>query len=142
HFKAINDRYGHAAGDTVLVEVARRLAALAQPHGEVIRWGGEEFLVVLRAAGAIAVGRAVRAMLEAIAEQRVLSGEDALRVRASIGFTICLPPVVGVAEHIDQIVARADRALYHAKETGRARAVGAEIDRETGELRLREVAAL
>ena len=63
-------------------------------------------------------------------------------MRASIGFTICLPPVVGVAEHIDQIVARADRALYQAKETGRARAVGAEIDRATGELRLREVAAL
>ena len=142
HFKAINDRYGHAAGDTVLVEVAHRLSELARPHGEVIRWGGEEFLVVVRATGAIAVGRSVRAMLEAIASERIVSGEDALRVRASIGFTICLPPVTGVAEHIDQIVARADRALYRAKETGRARAVGAEIDRQTGELNLREVAAL
>ena len=142
HFKAINDRHGHAAGDAVLVEVARRLAQLAAPHGEVIRWGGEEFLVVLRSAGAIAVARLVHTMLAEIATEPVRAGEGRVRVRASIGFTICLPPVLGVADHIDQIVARADDALYHAKETGRGRAVGAEIDRASGELLLREVASL
>ena len=106
HFKAVNDRYGHAAGDRVLVDLATHLDRSLRDGDEVARWGGEEFIVVLRhaaAAGAAAV-------------ERLLAGwHDADPVTTfSAGVA-----THGEGEEPDATLARADAALYRAKSNGR-----------------------
>ncbi len=134
HFKRVNDRLGHAAGDAVLVEVARRLGDAVRADDLVVRWGGEEFLVVCRDLDA--------AQLEALA-QRILHGvggrdieaaavagavrlptNATLRVSVSVGHArFPLPP-----QHLpvdwEQALRLADQALGMAKRQGRNRAVG------------------
>ena len=116
HFKRINDTYGHEAGDRVLVEVASVLTAACRETDLVARVGGEEFLLVLPdtdVAGALEVAGKVR---RSIAAARVAAVD--LPVTASAGITALRP------EDQDQtdMLRRADRALYHVKETGRDRA--------------------
>lgn len=113
HFKAVNDRLGHEAGDAVLQAVAGALQAQLPP-GAVARWGGEEFLVALpldrehAEAAALTLLRAVRA-LEAPGGP----------VTVSVGFA--LP---GEANTLDSTIVLADRRMYHAKALGRDRAHG------------------
>ena len=126
HFKQINDRHGHAAGDAVLVAVAARLRQSAGNAGELIRWGGEEFLMVLRAVPPAAVEGRVAGVLQAVAASPVDFGSEAIGVRCSIGYTRCRPPADGIDQHIDLVIQRADRALYAAKQAGRNRAVAAD----------------
>lgn len=127
HFKQINDRHGHAAGDAVLAEVARRLRSI-DPRIELIRWGGEEFLLVRHHASDVDGPVLARAVLDAVADTPVDAGAVVLPVRCSIGFTRCRPPAEGIDAHIDLIVARADGALYEAKASGRNRAVQAPME--------------
>jgi diguanylate cyclase (GGDEF)-like protein len=110
NFKEVNDAYGHAAGDAVLVEVGRRLQAAVRPTDTVARAGGDEFVVVCeqvdeRAAVALGhrLGRAI--------EQPLVLGEIEHRLTASIGIAI------GRADR-DTLVRRADDALYGAKARG------------------------
>jgi len=117
HFKAVNDRFGHDAGDRVLAEVATRLRGAIRRHDLLVRYGGEEFLVVLPDADlerAREVGERMRHTLQSSAIP-VDDGRD-IEVRVS----------VGVTEHRDgdeaqTIVRRADTALYLAKGRGRNR---------------------
>jgi diguanylate cyclase (GGDEF)-like protein len=125
HFKQINDRYGHAVGDAVLVEIAARLQALDSHCSELIRWGGEEFLLVWRDQSDSPISARVLAALTGVSATPVTVAGQQVQVRCSIGFTRCRPPAEGVDEHIDLIVGRADVALYRAKEQGRNRAVEA-----------------
>lgn len=113
HFKQVNDRFGHAAGDRVLVDVARILRQSVRGSDVVVRWGGEEFLVVLPGCGpapALELAERIR--------RRVADHEDAEvgKVSASIG-------VASFAgdEAIDALLGRADDALYAAKRGGRNR---------------------
>lgn len=111
HFKAINDRYGHQAGDRVLIEVSRRLQANLPSTDIVARWGGEEFVILLR-------GSDIDAGL-ATAEK--IRGQIADMIFIDVG------PVtvsIGTAERwsgdsLDSWLARADEALYRAKRSGR-----------------------
>lgn len=125
HFKQINDRYGHAVGDAVLVEIAGRLQALDSDCSDLIRWGGEEFLLVWRDQPDQPISVRVRAALTGVSATPVMVAGQQVQVSCSIGFTRCRPPAQGVNEHIDLIVGRADMALYRAKEQGRNRAVEA-----------------
>lgn len=129
HFKRINDVRGHAAGDLVLVEVARRLRAALRESDLTVRWGGEEFLVVVQALPAAEVEALAGRLLAAIGGEPVHTGEVArgqppLRVTASIGFaTFPLPPLreaLGWERAIDLV----DTAMYLAKAHGRNRAYG------------------
>jgi diguanylate cyclase (GGDEF)-like protein len=125
-FKRINDRHGHQAGDEVLVTFAARLGTLSRDRDVVVRWGGEEFLWLLRdlpAGDAAAVAeRARRAIAD---EPFVLSGGQRLEVRCSIGFApwpFCpAHPQTGAWE---RSVDLADRALYAAKAAGKNAWVG------------------
>ncbi len=124
HFKRINDRHGHAAGDAVLAEVARRLRAMLREDDLVARWGGEEFLVIARATAAEAVQALAQRMLEAIGGDPVPVGAEPVPVTASIGFaSFPLPPagrVLGAERALDLI----DTAMYLAKAHGRNRGYG------------------
>jgi len=115
HFKNVNDRHGHATGDAVLAAIASRLAACVRAGDAVVRYGGEEFLLVLPEVG-LAV--AVR-----IAERARVSASEGIGVDGEIHrVTISL----GVAERRgaetrDALIQRADAAMYAAKRGGRDR---------------------
>jgi diguanylate cyclase (GGDEF)-like protein len=118
HFKAYNDTYGHQAGDTTLVAVARSIEAVAQRPGDCVgRYGGEEFIVVLPetdAAGATVVGEKVRAAIGALGIEH--RGSDFGCVTVSIGATTWQP------DHdtdVTVVIRTADEALYTAKAAGR-----------------------
>lgn len=116
-FKAINDRYGHTLGDTVLKQVARIAASLTRPPDIVGRYGGEEFaigLVECDLAGARHIAERIRA---AIAQASVAADDEHVSVTVSIGLAVLTPDV----ERIETLLARADRALYEAKARGRNR---------------------
>ncbi len=121
HFKSINDTHGHAAGDRVLEQVASLLNGLVRWGDYVVRWGGEEFLLVFRPLP--------RGQLEQIG-QRVcarIAGHDfdlgngtTHRLTASAGLIEC--PVFAEFPRLlgwEQLVTLADRALYRAKASGR-----------------------
>jgi len=115
HFKTINDRFGHAVGDTVLREFAR-LGRQALRASDVLgRWGGEEFLIVLpNTTLDVALG-IVERVRRAAAEIKSRAAGDALRVTVSAG----LATNEGDPSHLEEIIASADAALYDAKEGGR-----------------------
>ncbi|MCA1246653.1 tetratricopeptide repeat-containing diguanylate cyclase [Massilia sp. MS-15] len=121
HFKRINDRYGHAAGDTVLVEVGRRLNDVVRGSDMVLRWGGEEFLVYSQGVNQAQRPLLVQRILNAIAAAPVvLEDGTALAVSATAG-AVSLPFGAGPAFGWEQAIALADRALYKGKEAGRNR---------------------
>ena len=118
HFKAINDRFGHAAGDQVLVELAKRLAALVRPNDLCVRLGGEEFAVFWTGVPAdMAAAMAERIRL-AISIRPFQTREGLLRCSVSIGLCRMKPE-----ESLDDFIDRADQALYVAKEGGRNKVV-------------------
>ncbi len=124
HFKRINDRHGHAAGDVVLVEVARRILACLRREDLVVRWGGEEFLIhVAGMDSARALGLA-RRILERIAGDPVETANGSLQVTASLGLCMDSLPSCPVALNWEERLRLADLALYAAKSRGRGRAVG------------------
>jgi diguanylate cyclase (GGDEF)-like protein len=116
-FKSVNDRHGHAVGDAVLRAVAARLAAGLREEDTASRWGGEEFLLVLPdASDAGVVAERLRA---ALAADPVRTGDGlCVQVTASFGWAAW-----SGGETADTLVARADTALYAAKDGGRDRVV-------------------
>ena len=124
HFKRINDRHGHAAGDAVLMEMAQRLRAALREEDLTVRWGGEEFLVVVRQLPAEQVEALAERLLAAIGGRPVGFGSDSVAVTASIGFaTFPLPPA-REALSWERAIDIVDTALYLAKAHGRNRAYG------------------
>ncbi len=118
HFKQVNDRHGHEAGDAVLKAVAADLQLAAREGDLVARWGGEEFLLLLPLANAevaTAVAERLRARLQALV---VETGGQTLQVTASFGVCHQRPE-----EAWTLALQRADAALYAAKRGGRNRVV-------------------
>ncbi len=118
-FKDINDRHGHAAGDAVLVAIARRLEAVLRERDLVVRWGGEEFLVRV---DAMPVSEAIflaQRLMKAFAEAPVTADGQSIEVSASIGFAVF--PLAGTApgHDFDTAFALVDAAMYHSKGQGR-----------------------
>jgi len=124
HFKHINDGHGHAAGDVVLVDVARRLNDAVRGEDLVVRWGGEEFLILSTTLTTEQTDQLAARVLASIGSTPVMVENQALWVTASIGYA-CFPlPPYSVPVHWEQAVNLADMALYTAKSQGRNRAVG------------------
>lgn len=125
-FKRINDRYGHAAGDAVLVQFGARLRAVMRESDCLVRWGGEEFLAVARDTDRAQAAEMAERMRAAIADQpfRLEDGSE-LDVTCSIGFA-CVPFELErpLARSWQQVVNLADLGLYAAKGSGRNAWVG------------------
>lgn len=115
HFKDVNDRFGHNAGDTVLAAVGRTMIQTLRASDVRCRWGGEEFLVVLPETGLEPARQVAESLLRRIAESPVQSKAGPIRVTASIGLTLARPG----EDDIESLIGRADRALYRAKSDGR-----------------------
>ena len=112
-FKHTNDTYGHPAGDAVLREMADTIARVTGGAGEVSRWGGEEFAVLLnRQSGAPEMAEALRS---AIAAMRVQAGGQQVQVTVSIGLTVCNEKSIDV----ERLVTLTDISLYRAKKGGK-----------------------
>lgn len=120
YFKRINDEYGHAAGDAVLRELAARLSrAWPAPH-DVVRWGGEEFLVVAHDVESAHLPRLAEEIRAAVAGQRfAIPGAGAIRVSVSVG--LAPYPFAARVDQADwtRVIDLADRGLYEAKRSGR-----------------------
>lgn len=121
HFKAVNDEFGHAAGDRVLSSTARRIDGALRATDLLFRWGGEEFLVVMPHTRREEVGQVAERVREAVESGcvQLLSASDGLRIAVSIGAASAEP----APDEPKDLVARADRALYEAKAAGRNRVV-------------------
>jgi diguanylate cyclase (GGDEF)-like protein len=116
-FKAINDRYGHDAGDQLLRQVADRLRQTVPPHEPLCRFGGDEFLVLIRAGGgAQALQALAQRILTAIATPFDVEGRR-LSVGVSIGIALYPHDAVNTLD----LVRAADAAMYHAKQQGKGR---------------------
>ncbi len=109
HFKQVNDRFGHAGGDAMLLAMAIRITESLRSQDSVGRFGGEEFLAVLPGADAAAA----REIAERIRAQIECAGGEA-HVTASVGVV-----TLDAGESLDSAILRADKAMYRAKAAGR-----------------------
>ena len=120
HFKEINDRFGHDAGDTVLRHTSQLIRRAARNADCVCRWGGEEFLVLLPQTGmdgAMHIAERIRSEVAGTSLQ--VSGQ-VVKVSLTLGVAMLKP-----GEAVDSAISRADKALYAGKAAGRNRAVPA-----------------
>ena len=120
HFKSINDRYGHAAGDKVLIEISRRLRENLRSIDLVARIGGEEFMVAMPRTGTDQAEAAAERLRRMVSSKPFSMGTDHpyLTVTVSVGVAIGgLTPLDG--DQIEAMCNQADAALYVAKNAGR-----------------------
>jgi diguanylate cyclase (GGDEF)-like protein len=126
NFKKVNDYYGHDGGDRVLIEAARRISSAIRNSDLLVRWGGEEFLVVSRSADRNQAGILANRVLEAFrAKPFVIDASEQTAQTCSIGwaaFPWFEEDVRAVA--YDRVLKFADRALYRAKKAGKDQAIG------------------
>lgn len=112
-FKPVNDTWGHVAGDAVLIEVAARLREHVRAGDELARVGGDEFTVLLRNVGdAAAAAEVANRLLGAVSKPFEISGNE-VRLGMSVGVALSRPE-----DTADDLVARADSALYEVKRSG------------------------
>ena len=116
HFKQVNDQYGHLAGDAVLRAVADHVHALIRSEDVFARFGGEEFVLILRGSNAARLAERIRSAIEAA---EILTDRGPVRVTVSLGVArldeLASPPTA------EMLVERADQRLLEAKRAGRNR---------------------
>jgi diguanylate cyclase (GGDEF)-like protein len=116
HFKKVNDNHGHHLGDLALQATSKYLQQQVRPYDTVVRWGGEEFIILLRATD----------------EEAAIHFSERVRIgiQSELGETLpfSLTISIGLSQYqdndtLESLTERADRALYHAKQTGRNRVI-------------------
>lgn len=115
HFKRINDEHGHAAGDKALRAVARSVQQVLRQPDHLVRWGGEEFLIVSPELSLDEAAHLAERLRQAIRRLRLAGGH---RPSASFGIAAC---EYHKADTVDTLLKRADTAMYTAKKNGRDR---------------------
>jgi two-component system, cell cycle response regulator len=125
HFKAINDQRGHACGDRVLSALGQLVQGRLRLSDVAARWGGEEFVVACTSTDEAGTLLAAERLREAIERMTVLDDRgERIAVTASIGVAEWR-----VGESLEEVVDRADRAMYAAKVGGRNRVCGGDVER-------------
>jgi diguanylate cyclase len=114
HFKSINDRYGHPCGDQAILHLAKLMRESMRPHDLIARWGGEEFLTLLPDISMDDAHVIAERWRQLLADTPVHYGELSLSITASFGVAQWQP-----GETFEHCIARADAALYAAKQAGR-----------------------
>ncbi len=114
HFKDVNDSQGHGVGDIVLRMVGQSLANGVRADDFPIRWGGEEFLVLLPGAAQVALERTAERLRMLVEHSWFQNGDSQVRVTVSIGATLARPE-----DTVLEVVDRADRLMYQSKAAGR-----------------------
>ena len=114
-FKAVNDAHGHSVGDTLLVELSRRIKAAVRPEDTAARMGGDEFSLLLEGVGARQAKRLIERLLAVIGQPLVIDGM-AMSVTASVGLAVGS----GATLTASDVQRRADIAMYEAKAAGKA----------------------
>ena len=125
HFKVVNDHYGHAGGDMVLIEISNRLTNIMRDNDMLMRWGGEEFLIFLNHIPPENLAKVVERILITVGARPIIFDKNSLAVTISAGY-ISLAP--GADSEVDlnweKSLNLADSALYMAKTRGRNQAIG------------------
>ncbi len=116
HFKKVNDRLGHLAGDSIIRQIAQAIKGTLRESDIVCRWGGEEFLIVVKGADALQGQVLAEKIRTTIATGSFRVRNTVLPITISLGVASCTD-----GETPEHLVARADKALYHAKHAGRDR---------------------
>jgi diguanylate cyclase (GGDEF)-like protein len=137
-FKAVNDRCGHETGDKLLVAVAAQLARNVRESDTAARLGGDEFVLVLDDSAESGARRVAQAVLADIESVRT-AGKYAVSISASLGICVwsCAEPTIGAAQPIaasmtaQELLDRADRAMYQAKREGKGRCCVARESRDS-----------
>jgi len=114
HFKAINDKYGHSAGDRALIATARYATEHLRPYDKVFRFGGEEFVISLQSTTVEVALHVIDRLREGLARTPIYHNDVLITATASCGVA-ALDPDLSVEDSID----RADQAMYAAKTAGR-----------------------
>lgn len=120
HFKPINDTYGHQSGDHVLRSIANIIQESIRKTDTLCRWGGEEFVLLLDDCAISDAKAHADRIREIVKGHTLLFGRNTINVTVSMGVTQCREN-----DTLETCIARADAALYHAKEQGRDRVVTA-----------------
>ena len=126
HFKRINDSFGHAAGDVVLIEMAQRLREAVRDDDLIVRWGGEEFLIVARSREGVFAAQLAQRLLDLIGGKPVAYEGRDIHVTASIGFVSLPVPPHGLRLSWERAIDLVDTVMYLAKAHGRNKAYGVE----------------
>ena len=114
-FKKINDTYGHHIGDEVLVILSRRIECIVRQSDVVVRWGGEEFLVLMKNIDKESALTATKRILHGFKEALMIDGNE-IQITASIGVaSSCESPSI----EMDKIIEAADKAMYFSKNNGK-----------------------
>jgi|GEM_PF-5095328 len=119
-FKAVNDTFGHKAGDDLLKQVAERITACLPKKDMVARLGGDEFVVVLEDVNALNdIEDMANAVIHTLSQPFTLFRGDEVRIGVSIGIAMCIHPMHGY--DVETLIDHADIALYHSKDNGKGR---------------------
>jgi diguanylate cyclase (GGDEF)-like protein len=116
HFKNINDKYGHAAGDRTLQVIARHLKKNLRPNEFLARWGGEEFALLMQNQSSDGLAERLDALRQSLSELPFKFKQTPVKITASFGAS-CYQ--YDSDETLQQFFERADDGLYTAKENGR-----------------------
>ncbi|GLS91653.1 hypothetical protein GCM10007916_27220 [Psychromonas marina] len=135
-FKQVNDTWGHKCGDLMIIQFVNVIQSLIRKEDVLCRWGGEEFVVILKRTDPDYIHLFAKKLMNSIrATPFILSDSVTINKTCSVGYTTFpffdnLPSALS----LDQTIELADQALYHAKEHGRNKAVSAEYNIAQGEI--------
>ncbi|EFI7899144.1 diguanylate cyclase [Escherichia coli O28ac:NM str. 02-3404] len=115
-FKLVNDTYGHLIGDVVLRTLATYLASWTRDYETVYRYGGEEFIIIVKAANDEEACRAGVRICQLVDNHAITHSEGHINITVTAGVSRAFPE-----EPLDVVIGRADRAMYEGKQTGRNR---------------------
>ena len=121
HFKSVNDRFGHRVGDRALVWLVERLREAVRGVDPIVRFGGEEFLIVYPNTELVGAERVSERIRQVVAATPMQSPGGPIELTVSVGVAACAPGL-----DADTLIERADQALYRAKAAGRDQVVVAE----------------